>query len=73
MIYGCTCGGRFRVETTRTSGLHRTRFLVCRSCGGRTSVSVKLDSNGKEIPAIVLRPSTGPFATIASVLEDETV
>lgn len=58
MTYGCTCGGHYRVETARTTKQHRLRYLVCKACGGRTSVSVKLDAEGKELPCIVLSPRT---------------
>lgn len=58
MTYGCTCGGRFKSYSVRTTGTNRLKYLRCDSCRGTVSVSVRVDDGGKEIPAIVLEPST---------------
>ena len=58
MKYGCTCGGRFKVYSVRSVGCSRIRFLRCKSCGGTTSVCIRVDAKGEELPTIVLRPST---------------
>jgi hypothetical protein len=61
MRYACTCGGRFKTYSVRTIGNHRLKYLRCDSCKGRTQVSVAIDHHGKEIPTIVLQPSTRFF------------
>lgn len=58
MIYGCTCGGRFKVYAGRTVGFTRVKYLKCDKCDGTQQVSVQLDADGKEFPNVVLAPST---------------
>jgi hypothetical protein len=59
--------GTFRVETVRNVGMTRVRYLVCKSCRGRTEVHSRLDADGNEIPTIVLHcrtPIVDPGATV---------
>lgn len=58
-IYGCgSCGGLFKVDTVRTSGLRRIRFLRCQQCDARTTHTTQLASDGSEPALIILnRPA----------------
>lgn len=66
MTYGCTCGGRFKTYSTRTIGMTRLKYLRCDQCRGTASVSVRVDGCGKEIPTIVLQPSTLTVEQVAT-------
>lgn len=58
--YGCDChpSARYRVQTTRTQGLTRIRYMRCDTCNHPVSVSVHLAPDGKEFPDIVLQRRT---------------
>jgi hypothetical protein len=70
MTYGCVCGGRFKSYSVRTSGLYRLKYLRCDTCDGTTSVNVKIDGTGKELPTIVLDPSNNTLDVIADGRND---
>lgn len=57
---GCT--GLMLVETTRTKGEHRTRYLLCSAgCGHRAKQVIQVDDKGREMFSEVCPTSSTNF------------
>lgn len=43
----CSCGGVAKVYSTKTRGLHRTRYLRCENCGDTSKQRVAIAADGR--------------------------